>query len=130
MKSETKGGELDELMALSRGMSQTAKKLEQEEQRGNQRRQKLQGVQQGLRGISVSVALSQLQTIASPDIVSQVDSLNSKRGTADLRRLIVNMAHDLEKCVGNPSATTRSKMTAEDTAATLAILIELLFSLE
>ncbi len=130
MKSETKGGELDELMALSRGMSQTAKKLEQEEQRGNQRRQKLQGVQQGLRGISVSVALSQLQTIASPDIVSQVDSLNSKRGTADLRRLIVNMAHDLEKCAGNPSATTRSKMTAEDTAATLAILIELLFSLE
>lgn len=130
MKSETKGSELDELMSLSRGMAQAAKKVEQQEQRGLQQRQKLQGVQQGLRGISVSVAQSQLQSIATPDIIGEVDSLNQKKGTADLRRLIIDMAHDLEKCVGNPSATTRSKMPVEDLAATLAILIELLFSLE
>lgn len=130
MKSETKGSELDELMRLSRGMSQAAKKVEQQEQRGARQREKLQGVQQGLRGISVSVALSQLQSIATPAIIREVDSLNSKKGTADLRRLVVDLAHDLEKCVGNPSATTRSKMPAEDLAATLAILIELLFSLE
>ncbi len=130
MKSETKGNELDELMRLSRGMSRAAEKLEQQEQRGATQRQKLQGVQQGLRGISVSVALSQLEPIATPAIIREVDSLTSKRGTADLRRLIVDLAHDLEKCVGNPSAITRSKMPTEDLAATLAILIELLFSLE
>ncbi len=130
MKSETKGNELDELMRLSRGMSQTAKKLEQKERQGARRREKLQGVQQGLRGISVSVALGQLQSKATPDIIREVDSLNRKQGTADLRRLIVDLAHDLERCVGNPSAIARSKMPSGDLAATLAILIELLFSLE
>ncbi len=130
MKSETKGSELDELMRLSRGMSQAAKKVEQQERQGARQRQKLQGVQQGLRGISVSVAQSQLESIATPAIIREVDSLNRKQGTADLRRLIINLAHDLEKCVGNSSATTRNQMPAEDLAATLAILIELLFSLE
>ena len=117
-------------MALSRGMTQTAKKLEEQEQQGARQRQKLQGVQQGLRGISVSVALGQLKTIATPEIISVVDSMNTKKGTADLRRLIVNLAHDLEKCVGNPSAVTRSNMPDKELAASLAILIELLFSLE
>ena len=130
MPSETKNSGLEELMRLSRGVSQAARKVDKQKEKETEHRDMLQGVQQGLRGISVSVALNQLKTKASPDIVKVVSALNVKPGTADLRRVIVNLAHDLERCAANPAAVSRYKMSVEGLAGTLAILIELFFSLE
>lgn len=130
MPSEKNNNGLEELRRLSLGLTKAAHQADRQREQDSRHKTKIQGVQQGLRGISVSVALNQLKTKSTPEIVRVVESLKSKQGTAELRRLIINLAHDLERCAANPAAAGRSKMSVEAMAGTLAILIELFFSLE
>lgn len=130
VKTQSEGNELDELMKLSRGISQAALKLEQDKQRKSRMNEEIQGVHRGLREISFSVALKQLRSIASPSMIKQIEQLTGKEDTKSLRKLIVRLAHDLEASADNSSAYGHCENAISDQVKTLAILIELLFSLE
>jgi len=130
MSSDTQGNELDELMKISQGISRAAEKMEKKQQDDAKQREKLQGVQKGLREISISVAVNQLHSVTSPEMVKEVNSLAGQPNNRSLRKLIVKLVHDVEKAVDYPSLTGQRELPIEKQVKTLAILIELYFSLE
>ena len=103
--------------------------LTQKEQQRTEQRQKVQGVLQGLRGIKVSTAVEQLKLVAAPEIIEEISSLTHKQGTEDLRKLISNLTDDLERSVRGLSASDPDMVPIERSVKTLAILLELFFSL-
>jgi hypothetical protein len=121
---------LDELLRLSRATAKMEKDLAQKEQQEAQQRQKVQGAVQGLREISISVALEQLKPVATTEVLEEVRSLAHKNGTEDLRKLITNLTSDLEKRVSRVSATNPEMALVESSVKTLAILLSLFFSLK
>ncbi len=127
MKSESG---MDELMRLSQQMVRSAQAQTKVEQANAQKRQKIQGIQQGLKEINISVAEQQLKSLASSEILRKVGSLRNKKGTADLRKLIIDLASDLESRTCGISNTNINAVAIGRSVKTLAILIELLFSLE
>jgi hypothetical protein len=86
-------------------------------------------VRQGLRGISVSVAVGQLKKVASNQLITEVNSMVNKQDNKGLRKLITDMVHDLEKYTGSISTTNAEMEKIQRSVKTLAILIELYFAL-
>ena len=129
MKSPHSESGLDELMRLSRQTANEAKEMAQKEQQRTAKRQVVQGVLKGLREINVSVAVGQLKSIATPEIIKAVSSLAQKQGTDDLSKLISGLASDLEKRIGKVSASNPELLSLERSIKTLVILIELFFSI-
>ncbi len=129
MKSPHSESGFDELMRLSRQTAHEAKEMDQKEQQRTAKRQVVQGVLKGLREINVSVAVGQLKSVATPEIIKAVSSLAQKQGTDDLRKLISGLANDLEKRVGKVSASNPELLPLERSIKTLVILIELFFSI-
>lgn len=124
MKNSESG--LEELLRLSRETSKAGQKLARREQQHSEKTQ----VVRGLREIKVSVALDQLKLFAKPGITEQVRSLKNKKTNEDLRRLILDLTSELERSVTSTSAPTVKASLFERQVKTLAVLVELLFSLE
>jgi len=129
MTSESGESGLDELMRLSRQTARQAKDLAEAEQQRQEQREKAQGVRQGLKEISISVALQQLRLVADDRVIEKVSALTKKPGIEDLRKLISDSVHDLEKQTGNVTASKTDISTIENSVKALAILIELYFAL-
>ncbi|MFC1929596.1 hypothetical protein ACFLW6_01840 [Chloroflexota bacterium] len=130
MESTSPENGLEELLRLSKEITKSEQEHTKKEQDHAERRQKAQGVQQGLAEIKVSVAVEQLKLVATPELVEEVSSLRLKRGVGDLRILISNLAANLERLVDSASSSNADMVQIERSVKTLAILIELLFSLE
>lgn len=130
MKSKSPESGLDELMRLSQQMNNEAQELTKKEQQRTKKRQRTQEVLQGFKEISISVAVEQLRLVATPEITEGINSLKHKPDTKDLRKVISDLAHDLEKRTGSISASNPDMMPIERSVSTLSILIELFFSLE
>jgi len=126
MESETPEDGFEELLRLSRETSKVEQNLTRKEQELVQKTQ----VVHGLREIKVSVALEQLKLFAAPEIVEVVNSQKHKRSTEDLRKLILDLASELETSVSGGAGSNLDAVSTERTVKTLVILIELLFSLE
>jgi hypothetical protein len=90
----------------------------------------MQGVVAGLRGISFSVALNQLKTIAEPGIYEKVDAMQTQPDSKELRRLISDIARTLEKETAKAAKNNPEFEVIGNSTRTLAILISLLFSLQ
>ena len=115
---------MEELMRLSRQTSQVEQQITRKEKERSERTK----VVQGLKDIKITVALEQLKLVAKPEIVETVASLKNKPDTAELRKIISDLTMALESSAdNNPSAKLAE---IERPIKTLAILIELLFSLE
>ena len=130
MKSESPESGFNELMRLSRQTANEAQELTKKEQQRAEQRQIVQGVLQGLKEINVSVAVEQLRLVATPEIIEKISSLTHKQDTGDLRKLISDLVNGLEKRVGSVSASNQDMVPIERSVKTLAILIELFFSLQ
>ena len=130
MKSESPESGFNELMRLSRQTANEAQELTKKEQQRAEQRQIVQGVLQGLKEINVSVAIEQLKSVATPRIIEEISSLTHKQDTEDLRKLISDLVHDLEKRIGGISASNPDMVPIERSVKTLAILIELFLSLK
>jgi len=130
MESKSPESGFDELMRLHQQTTQMGQDITDREQQNAEQRQKVQGALQGLKDISISVALEQLKPIATPEIIEEVQSLTQKQGTGDLRRLITDLVDDLERCVSRVSASNQDIAPIERSIRTLAILIGLFFSLQ
>ncbi|MFC1949176.1 hypothetical protein ACFLW0_03280 [Chloroflexota bacterium] len=130
MSSKSSESGLDELMRLSRETARMGRNLKQKEQQKTEHDQKLQGVVEGLREISFSVALEQLKLVATPETVEEILSLKNKQGTKELRRLISRLTRELEALAGKSASSNPDMVPIANSIKTLAILISLLFSLQ
>ena len=120
----------DELMRLSRQFTRQQQEHTERERQREEQGKKVRGVLQGLRELNVSMAIEQLKPIAIPAIMKEVNALRSKQGTEDLRKIISNLADDLENRIGAISAANPDTASLVNSMKTLNILMNLYFSLQ
>jgi hypothetical protein len=119
---------LDELLALSRKFTKQKEDSEKQERQRAEQGKKVRGVLQGLQELNLSMALTQLKTVAKPELIQRVSALRTKPGTEDLRKLISKLVDDTEKQVNNLTPKTDPAPLA-NSMRTLSILLDLYFSL-
>ena len=129
MATESSDSGLNELMRLSQQFKKEEHEATEREKQSARQRKKASGVLSELRVFSISRTVGQLQLVATPEIIEQVNALKSKQGTAELRKLIDNLVYDLEKRISIIAATNPDIKPIERSIITLAILVGLLFSL-
>ncbi len=119
---------LDELLALSRKFTKQKEDNEKQERQRIEQGKKVKGVLQGLQELNLSMALSQLKTVAKPELIQKVAALRTRPGTEDLRKILTNLVDDIEKQIGalTPKSDTGK---LQDSMRTLSILLDLYFSL-
>ena len=130
MTGESSDSGLDELMRLSQQMNKQEHEATQREEQGIRQRKKVQSILGEQRKFSISVAVRQLQSVASPETIEQVNALKGKQGTAELHKLIGSLAYDLEKHISIIAVANPDIKPIERSVQTLSILVELLPSLE
>ncbi len=112
-------------MRLSRQFTQQKAENEAKERQREEQGKKVRNVLQGLQELNIDMALSQLKTVASPDIIKQVNALKTRGDTEDLRKIISSLADDIEKKLVSEKNTT----PLVNPMRTLNILLDLYFSL-
>jgi len=130
MKSKSEGSGYEELLRLSQKFKRQEHENTQKEQQQARQRKKVQDVLGGLKELNISMALTQLKPIASPEIITKVNSLKKNTETDELRRLISDMAYDMEKRISTLSVSNPDVKPLERPMKTLSILTELFFSLK
>jgi hypothetical protein len=119
---------MDELLALSRKFTKQKEDSEKQEKQRAEQGKKVRGVLQGLQELNLSMALTQLKTVASPELIQRVTLLRTKPGTEDLRKLITKLVDETEKQVNNLNPKTDITQLA-NSLRTISILLDLYFSL-
>lgn len=130
MESKSHESGLEELLRISRQISRVDQERTRAEQKQAEKRRTVKELQQSLTELKASVALEQLKPIAIPEVIKEVSSLKQKQSTEGLRKLILHLLGELEKWASSKSRTERGMVSMERSVKTLAILIELLFSIE
>ncbi len=130
MESQSNESGLEELLRLSREITKVDRERTNAERDRTEQRQKVRELQQGLIKLKASVALEQLKLIATPDVIKEINSLEDKQTTANLRKLILDLLAKLEKWADNTSTSNQDMDSIKRSIKTLAVLIELLFSIE
>jgi hypothetical protein len=125
MPNEESG--IDELMRLSRQFTKQKEDNEKAERQREAQGKKVKGVLQGLKDLNVSMAVSQLTSVAPPETIRRVDALRTKESTEDLRKLISTMADDLERQLGVLKSGQDTALLV-NTMRTINILLDLYFS--
>jgi predicted component of type VI protein secretion system len=120
---------IDELMRLSRKFTKQKEDHEKQERQREEQGKKVRGVLQGLQALNLSMAITQLKTVAKPDVIEKVNALKTRPGTEDLRKLITSMVDGLDKQLGATSLTKSEITSASNSVKTLSILLDLYFSL-
>ncbi len=129
MTAESSDSGLDELMRLSQQFNNQQREATEREKQNARQKQKSQDVLTELRAFSISMAVGQLKLVATPEMVEQVNALQSKQGTTALRKLIHNLLYELEKQISIFASANPDIKPIEQLTKTLTILIGLLFSL-
>ena len=130
MAKESSGGGLDELERLSQQFKKEDHDAAQMERQSTQHIKKVQSVLGELRAFSISVAIGQLQLVATPEMIEKVNALKGQKGTAELRKLIGNLANDMERRIDRIAVSNPDMKQFASSIKTLAILVGLLSSLE
>jgi len=120
---------IDELLRLSGKFKKQQEDHEKQERQRIEQGKKVKGVLQGLQNLNLQMALEQLKTVANPEIIRQVTTLSNGTGTEGLRKMITNLADDIERQLGtlNPARTDTAPLA--NSMRTLNILLDLYFSL-
>ncbi len=129
MTTDSSDNGLDELIRLSQQFEKQAHEATQREKQSARQRKKSQDVLSELRAFSISMAVGQLQLVATPEVIEQVNALKNKQGTTELRKLIDNLVYDLEKRISIVAIANPDIKPIEQSIRTLTILLGLLFSL-
>ena len=128
MPEEEESG-IDELMRLSQQFTRQQEEHEEQERQREEQGKKVQGVLHGLQDLNISMTVEQLQSIAPPEIIKEVESIKTTGATEDLRKVISGLADDLEIRIGTLSTTDTEKTPLLNSMRTLNILMDLYFSL-
>ena len=121
---------IDELMRLSRQFTRQQEEHEAREKQRQAQGKKVKGVLQGLKELNFNMAVAQLKTVARPEIVKQVTALKNQESTEALRKLISNIADNLENRLRSLQATKTETSYLYNAMRTLNILMDLYFSLQ
>jgi hypothetical protein len=127
MPNEESG--IDELMRLSRQFTRQQEEHDQRERQRQAQGKKVKGVLQGLKELNLTMAITQLKAVARPEIVRQVSALKTQESTDALRKLISNIADDLENRLRALPASKTETASLCNAMRTLNILMDLYFSL-
>jgi len=119
----------DELMRLQQQFTRQQEKHDEKERQREEQDKKVQGVLQGLKDLNISMAIEQLKTVAAPEIVKEVNAMKTREGADELRKMISDLADDLEKGIGAISAPKGDTAHLVNSMRTLNILMDLYFSL-
>jgi hypothetical protein len=120
---------IDELLRLSRQFTRQQAEHDQREKERQAQGKKVKGVLQGLKELNLSMALTQLKTVARPEIVKQVSALKTQESTDALRKMISGIADDLENRLRTIQARKTDTTYLVNAMRTLNILMDLYFSL-
>ena len=129
METESPESGFDELMRLSQQFTRQQQEHTEREQQREEQRKKTLGVLQGLKELKVSMAIEQLKPVATPEIIEEVNALRNKQGTEDLRKVISDLADDLENQMDTISTSNPEITPLVRSMKTLNILMDLYFSL-
>ena len=129
MVNESSNRGLDELERISQQMNMTQYEISQREKQDDNRRKKTQDVLTEFRAFSVSIAVNQLQLVATPEMIEQVNALINEQGTAKLSELISSLANNLEQRINIVAETNLDIEPINQSMKALAILVRLLLSL-
>jgi hypothetical protein len=130
METEPPESGFDELMRLSQQFTRQQEEHEEKERQRAEQGKKVRGVLDGLRELNMSMAMEQLQQVATPEIIKEVNALRNKPGTDDLRKIISNLAEDLESRLRAISSKNTDAAPLVNAMRTLNILMDLYFSLQ
>jgi flagellar biosynthesis/type III secretory pathway protein FliH len=130
METEPPESGFDELMRLSQQFTRQQEEHEEKERQRAEQGKKVRGVLDGLRELNMSMAMEQLQQVATPEIIKEVNALKNKPGTDDLRKVISNLAEDLESRLRAISSKNTDAAPLVNAMRTLNILMDLYFSLQ
>jgi hypothetical protein len=125
-KEEDSG--LDELLALSRKFTKQKEDNEKQERQRIEQGKKVKGVLQGLQELNLNMALTQLKTVAKPELIQKITALRTKPGTEELRKIITKLVDDAEKQVNQLTPKSDTTQLA-NSLRTISILLDLYFSL-
>ena len=128
MPEEEESG-IDELMRLSQQFTRHQEEHEEQERQREEQGKKVQGVVHGLQDLNISMTLEQLQSIAPPEIIKEVESMKKTGATEELRKTISSLADELENRIGSINATDTDRTSLLNSMRTLNILMDLYFSL-
>src|SRR4030042_468619 len=128
MAKEEESG-IDELMRLSRQFTRQQEEHEKQERQRQEQGKKVRGVLQGLQDLNLSMALSQLEGVAKPEVIRQVTALKSRGGKEELRKIITNLVDEMEKQLNTVSVSKTEIAQLADSVRTLSILLDLYFSM-
>ena len=129
MPEEEESG-IDELMRLSRQFTRQQEEHDKQERQRQEQGKKVKGVLQGLKDLNLSMALSQLKDVATPEVIQQVTALKNKSDTEDLRKMITSLVDELEKKLNDASGSKAEMTKLLNSTRTLSILLDLYFSLQ
>jgi hypothetical protein len=121
---------IDELMRLSRQFTRQQEEHDQREKQRQAQGKKVRGVLQGLKELNLDMAVRQLKTCANPEIVKQVNTLKIQENTEALRKMISDIADDLENKLRSLPAPKTETAPLVNAMRTLNILMDLYFSLQ
>lgn len=130
METEPPESGMDELMRLQQQLTRQEQERTDKQRQREEHGKKAQSVLQGLKELNISMAIEQLKTVATPEIIEETNALRNKPGTEDLRKAISNLADDLETRLSAISASNPDAMPLVNSMRTLNILMDLYFSLQ
>jgi hypothetical protein len=121
---------IDELMRLSRQFTRQQEEHDAREKQREDQGKKVRGVLRGLKELNITMAITQLKTVARPEIVKQVRALKRQESTEALRKMISSIAEDLENRLHSLQAAKAETAYLYNAMRTLNILMDLYFSLQ
>ena len=120
---------MDELLKLQQQFTHQQAEHDSRQKLQEEQGRKAQGVLHGLRDLQFTMTLDQLNPIATKETISQVKALKNNPDTDELRKMITNLAEDIESRLEALANTDPEVKPLEDSMRVLSILMDLYFSL-
>ena len=121
---------MDELLKLQRQFTHQQEEHDSRKKLQEEQGKKAQGVLKGLKDLQFSMTVEQLKSIATPEIIEEVNALKNRPNTEDLRKMISRLCDDMEHQLESIAAANPEAKPTVDSMRTLNILMDLYFSLQ
>ena len=121
---------MDELLKLQQQFTRQQEEHDDRKKQQEEQGKKAQGVLKGLKDLQFSMTIEQLKSVATPEIIEEVNTLKNRPDTDDLRKMISRLCDDMEHELEDIASLRPEAKSAVDSMRVLSILIDLYFSLQ
>ena len=121
---------MDELLKLQQQFTRQQEEHDDRKRQQEEQGKKAQGVLKGLKDLQFSMTIEQLKSIATPEIIEEVNALKNRPNTDDLRKMISRLGDDMEHELESIAAANPEAKPTVDSMRVLNILMDLYFSLQ